>query len=154
MNNLVLAHNIIPAMSDEAIDKVVKLEEYVGKCPQVNLPTFHTLHGGVYTRTLKLPVNAIVVGALIKIPTTIIIEGNVVVYMDGAVKELIGYNVFVAEAHRKQAVVAKSEVNWTMILHTEATTIREAEQDFTDEYEKLMSNKEDQSNTAIITGVR
>lgn len=143
MNQLVLAHNVIPEMSEEAIDKVVKLEEFVGKLPQVDLPTSHTLHGGVYTRTLKVPVGAVVVGALIKIPTTIIIEGNVVVYMDGEVKELIGYNVFIAAAHRKQAVVAKSEVNWTMIFRTDAKTIKEAEQEFTDEFDKLMTNKGD-----------
>lgn len=150
MTQLQVQNNLIPAMSDAAIEKVVVFERELGKLPQIDLHTLHTLHGGVYTRTIKLPEGAIVGGALIKVPTTIIIQGNVIVYMENEAKELNGYNVFIADAHRKQAVVAKSEVYWTMIFKSCAKTIEEAEKEFTDEYEKLLSRKNLDVNTIII----
>ncbi len=83
----------IPAMSQEAIDKVRRLESASMGLPQVALETRHVLHGGMYARTIHIPAGAVLTGALIKIATLLIVEGDVVVYLGEESKRLKGYNV-------------------------------------------------------------
>jgi hypothetical protein len=82
-----------------------------------------------------------ITGALIKIPTVVITSGSLIAYTGEGLKPLDGYNVIKAEAGRKQAFVAKTGSYITMIFATSATTIEEAEREFTDEYELLLTNR-------------
>lgn len=151
MLDVVQRANVINSMSDESLSNVDKLEEFILKQPQVDIPTTHTLHGGVYTRTIKIPAGVILTGALIKIPTTIIIEGSVTVYVGEKSKNIDGYTVFVAHAHRKQAFIAHTDTCVTMIFRTDARTVKEAEQQFTDDSNILMSRHSSAINNFIIT---
>jgi hypothetical protein len=145
-------HNYIPASSDEAIRKVVSITEAFRHFPQQDVITHNLIHGGMYARTIRLDPDVLCCGTLIKVPTIIIIEGNVLVYTDNDCVELKGYNIFAASKHRKQAVFTKSSVNWTMIFRTDAKTIAEAEEEFTDEVDQLISRKKGSDNINIITG--
>jgi hypothetical protein len=60
---------------------------------------------------------------------------------DGAVP-LEGYNVFSAAAGRKMAFVALSNTSMTMLFATQAKTVAEAEAEFTDEVDMLMTRRE------------
>lgn len=131
--------NVLPPSSQEAIERVTRLSEEVLKLPQADLPTEHTLHGGMYARTLRMVPGTVCCGAMIKVPTIIIIQGNVIVYTNGDSVELKGYNIFAGSADRKQAVYTLSDVSWTMIFRTDAETVEEAEEEFTNEYSSLMS---------------
>lgn len=135
-------HDLIPAMSDQAIGIVRCLERAATEFPQVHIETTHAFHAGLYARTVKIPAGVIITGALIKIPTLLIISGEVVMYLDGSPKKLHGYNVFAASAHRKQAFVAITDTHLTMLFPTTATTVEEAEAEFTDEVSLLMTNRE------------
>ena len=141
----------IAPMSDEAIAKVQKLEDFVLKAPQLDIPTAHTLHGGVYTRTIVIPKNVILTGALIKIATTLISDGDVTVYVGDSSKRLTGYHVITASAHRKQAFVAHEDTRLTMLFSTNAQTIEDAENEFTNDVGLLMSNN-GSGNQFLITG--
>jgi len=152
MNNLFIHQNTIPAMSDAAIDNVRKLDQIVSACPQTTIKTDHVLHGGMYARTITIPANVVLTGALIKIPTMLITSGDAIVYVDGGSKRITGYNVFAASAGRKQAFVALTETRLTMLFPTNAKTVDEAEKEFTDEWASLMSVRDAASNTVLITG--
>ena len=154
MNDLVIGHGKglpLPASDEKAIDNVKFLEAVSKRLPQVPIHTDHVLHGGMYARTILIPKETVLTGALIKVPTMLIIQGAVIVYMDGVPVLLDGYNCFYADAHRKQAFWAKSDTYVTMVFATSARTVEEAEEQFTDEFNALMSRSKTASNHVTIT---
>jgi len=139
---------IIAAMSDVAIAKVRLLEAEKAQEPQVPVEMIHTFHAGVYARTAIIPPGTLITGALIRIATLLILNGNALMYI-GEEKpvELSGYNVITAPAHRKQAFVALSETHLTMIFSTKSVTVEDAEAEFTEETGLLLSRRDVASNT-------
>lgn len=154
MNALEICNAIarLPAMSKDALNKVRHLEELSMERPQITLRTHHTIHSGMYTRSIHMPAGALITGALIKIPTTLVINGHVKIYTGGEPLELTGYNVLTASAGRKQVFVAVSDVSLTMMFATNAKSVEEAEREFTDELAPLVSHRSPELNTIIITG--
>jgi len=150
MSNIVASP--IPSMNTPAIDMVRKLENMALKFPQVNINTDHVIHGGMYARTIMIPAGVLLTGALIKVATVLIVSGDVIVYMDSETVKLCGYNVFSASANRKQAFLAITDVYITTVFPTEASTVTEAEEQFTTESNKLMSRSEVNNNRITITG--
>lgn len=134
-------HDIIPTMNSVSIAKVEQLEAAIKELPQIEIKTDNLFHAGMYARTVKIPAGAIITGTIIKIPTILIISGHCVFHIDGAPKEFDGYNVFAAKAVRKSALVALSDVHMTMLFPTDAKTVYDAEQEFTDEGDNLISRK-------------
>ena len=152
MSEILKINNYIPAMSDKAIDKVCQLEHQALQMPQTPLPTSQLLHGGIYARTIKIPAMTLITGALIKIATTLIINGDALAFIGNDTIELKGYNILPASAHRKQAFVAKTETYLTMIFPTLAKTVEEAEEEFTDDAHLLLSRIQIENNHIMITG--
>jgi hypothetical protein len=143
MNGVVVqAQNELSSMSNEKIDRVRALEKEAMLYPQAVLQTSHEFHAGVYARTVFLPAGMMITGALIKIPTLVTTSGDLLCYTDNGVVELEGYRVLKAAAHRKQIFVAKKDSFITMIFATTATTIEDAEREFTDEYDLLLTSRE------------
>lgn len=152
MNNLVVTDHRVPAMTSAAIAKVQKLQDEILKLPQIVLDTDHVIHGGMYARTITMPKGIVLAGALIKVPTTLIVNGSCRVFLGDDAVDLHGYHVLAASAGRKQAFVAFEETQLTMIFATDAKTVTEAEEQFTDEADLLMSRLDDAVNTINITG--
>lgn len=150
MNDVAVIERRIPAMSQAAIDKVRQLENIASKAPQVDILTDHLFHAGVYARTITIPKGVMLTGALIKIATVLIIFGDVIAYIGGECIDLHGYNVLAACSNRKQAFFALGDVHMTMIFHSGAKSVREAENEFTDESDLLFSRHG--RNTIRITG--
>lgn len=140
-NNALQALMPIPAMSDTAIDKVRQVETMAAQLPQIELEMQHVLHAGMYARTVRIPPGVMITGVLIKIPTLLIAQGDMVVYVGEEMRELSGYSILPASAMRKQAFVAQSEVFLTMVFPTDAKNVRDAEDEFTDEADLLMTRK-------------
>ena len=152
MADLVVASPRIPAMREAAIDQVRTLERLALEQPQVELTTGHVLHAGLYARTVFVPAGVMVTGALVKIATLLIVHGDALVYLDGEPLRLQGYSVLPASAGRKQAVVAQSDTHFTMVFATDATTVADAERQFTDEADRLASRRASANNHTVITG--
>lgn len=132
----------VEAMSDVAINKVRELEAEAFKLPQVALETTHVFHAGMYARTIKVPAGVLITGALIKVATLLIVEGDAIVYMNDGTAPLIGYHVLSAAAGRKQAFLARKDTHITMVFPTEAKTVRDAEDEFTDEADNLQTRRD------------
>lgn len=130
---------IIPGMPASAIKMVRKVELLAMRQPQVDVNVKHFLHAGVYARTCTLPPKVMITGALVKIPTILVINGDVtyIVGCDQAPRRLIGYHVLGAEPNRKQIFVAMAETTITMLFPSDAKTVRQAEEQFTDEWRLL-----------------
>jgi len=142
----------IAVMSEAAIEKVRVVQNEMLKMPQVDLPVHHTLHGGMYSRSLVIPAGVAIAGAFILVPTMLIVSGNVTVYANDQAYEIDGYQVLVASAGRKQLFVAHSDTSMTMLFATTATTVEAAEDEFTSESSLLASRRYEDLNTTIITG--
>ena len=141
-----------PAMRSSDLDAVRRLENEMLALDQVEIPTHHAIHAGMYARTIRIPAGVQLTGALIKRATLLIFNGRATVYVGGGCVELAGYHVIAASAGRKQAFLAHEDCDLTMIFPTEATTVAQAEAEFTDELEMLMSRRDSAHDTAIITG--
>lgn len=143
---------IIPAMSGEAIARVAMLERQLLALPQTPLETQHVLHAGLYSRTLLLPAGEVMTGALIKIATLLIVQGDTLVLIEGETRRITGYAVLPAAAGRKQAFLAIADTHITMIFPTAARSVVAAEREFTDEADRLASRRPDHRNIVVITG--
>ena len=132
----------LPAMGKEGVDNVRYLESAVLELPQADIRTDHAFHAGMYARTILVPAGVVLTGALVKIPTVLIISGDALVYGENGPERYAGYHVALGECGRKQAVYAFEDTYFTMLFPTDATTVEEAEMEFTNEYENLLSRKE------------
>ena len=131
----------LPAMTAEAVDKSRKAESRIGAMPQINLPVSHALHAGLYHRTVTIPAGVSVAGALIKLPTLLIVDGDCEVFTGSEVARLAGHHVLQCQPHRKQVFLAHTDTHLTMIFPTQAATVEEAENEFTDEAAMLQSRQ-------------
>lgn len=152
MSGLVAAESRIPAMTAQAIDKVRELEALTRELPQVEIATDHVLHGGMYARTITIPAGVLLTGVFIRVPTLLVFDGNATVNAGDEPVTLAGYHVLAASAHRRQAFVAHADTRLTMVFATQATSVAEAEAEFTDEAHLLFSRKPGAVNRINITG--
>jgi hypothetical protein len=132
------------------IDGLTRLQTALMEAPQIDLQTEHIIHGGIYTRTIRLDGGIWLVGALIKVPTLLIVSGNTRVFTGESWIELEGFHIIPAKAGRKQVFVTHEPTVISMSFKTEAKTVEQAEKEFTDEFELLMSHRSDR-DTVVIT---
>lgn len=144
--------NRILAMSAQAIGKVRQVETRTRDLPQVPIRTNHVIHAGIYSRTIMVPAGVFITGAEIKRSTMLNICGRVIVYIDGKAAEFTGAHLLACSPGRKQAFLAIDDTHLTMSFATKARTIAEAEAEFTDEAELLISRHQPELNQTIITG--
>lgn len=151
-HTIVWGGHAIRAMTRREIDNVRQIETIATDMPQVPIVTEHVIHGGMYARTIMVPAGTMITGALIKVPTTLIVHGRCTVYIGDGPIELDGYNVLPASAGRKQAFLAHTDTWLTMMVATDAKDVEAAENYFTDEVELLGSHRDVELNRIILTG--
>lgn len=146
-----MVQTVLPPTTPAALEKVCELEKRVLEVPQVECATHHVIHAGVYHRTICMRKGVVLTGALIKIPTTLVVSGKTSVLIGDGEEYLVeGYRVFAASAGRKQAFIAHEDTYLTMSFKTNAKTVEEAEAEFTDDHERLLSRNG--VNEIVITG--
>jgi hypothetical protein len=118
---------------------ICAVQDVVASVEQLDVEAEHVLHGGMYARTVRLPAEAVGVGVRIKVPTVLVVHGDVDLLTDAGWIEVRGYGVFAGEPGRKQVFVTRSAAEMTMLMPTAAQTVDEAEREFTDEWEQLLS---------------
>lgn len=141
---------VIPASSNEALAKIRALERLNLQLPQTPITTHHLIHAGMYARTITIPAGVVLTGALIKRATILIVNGEATVATGEDSKRLVGYHVLAASAHRKQAFLAHTDTQLTMLFPTNAKDVSTAEAEFTDEADLLFSRHGE--NVTNITG--
>ena len=138
----------VPAMPESDRNAVRRLQDWALQQPQLDIPTHHTLHGGMYARTICLKAGALIVGAHIKVPTVLVLSGDASVFVGGDERErrYAGYHVVPAQPGRKQVFLAHADTHLTMLFPTSAQTVAEAENEFTDEAQALGSRRPQATN--------
>ena len=122
-------------------EEVRKLESILMGLEQVQVETVHTFHAGMYCRTVYTPKGLVLVGVEIKVPTIVFFDGVGSVFTAGEWVKISGSMLFRGESGRKQVFISEEDCTISMVFPTKATTIEEAEKEFTDEYDMLMTNR-------------
>lgn len=150
--NVALPYACLPAMTQEAIERVRQATTEYRKHPQLPFKTQHILHAGMYVRTVVLfPGEG--TGVLVKIPTVLILCGEAEVFTGYETVRISGYAVLPAMAGRKQAFrVFDGPLFLTMMFPTAAKTVEEAEAQFTDEIDLVCPFTDTERHQIIITG--
>lgn len=152
MSSLATLSPALPATPPDVMAKIVAAQEKCAQREQTPIQTDHVIHAGMYARTITMPPDVVLIGTLIKIPTTVITVGSASVLVGDEWLDVDGYRVIPAQAGRKQVFLSRGPFIITMIFPTSATTVEEAEREFTDETEALLSHKQGDMNTVTITG--
>lgn len=142
MSNVALADTRIAPMAPEAIQLVRDLEALTEQLPQVDIETDHVLHAGMYARTIRIPAGVVLTGALIEVDTVLIVQGDTDVFIGGDTVRLTGYHVLQASKGRKQAFYAHADTYVTMVFPSQASTVEQAENEFTNEADRLLSRRQ------------
>jgi len=142
----------LPACTEQSLAEILRVQEVLKRVPQIDLLTEHVFHAGMYTRTIRLGAGVIVTGALVKVPTILIINGHVDVFIGDEWAEVCGYGVLPASAGRKQVFITRSTVEMTMVFPTRAKTVEDVEAEFTAEAKDLLSRRNSKQNVLVITG--
>lgn len=139
---LALINKELPPASLEILEKIALVEARIKPREHtLKAEMEHHLHAGMYARTCRLAANMVITSVLIKIPTLLIVNGDCIVLAGNRWHELKGYHVIPAGMNRKQIYVTRDVTEITMIFPTEAKTVQEAEEEFTDEAANLLSRR-------------
>lgn len=142
----------LPQMNTSEIDKARCLEAAALQMPQVEIVTDHVLHGGMYARTVMIPAGVMITGTLIKVPTLVIFDGDAHIYIGDESIHLSGRHVLPAAQNRKQVFVAVKDTWLTMVFPSAAKNVKDAEDEFTDEGDILLSRQDEKLNRVMVSG--
>ena len=123
----------LPAAPAEVIEWIKGVEDRARAFEPLKVKTDHHLHAGLYARTVHLPPMGLFTNVVIKIPTLLVVSGDCWMLAGDRWAKLTGYQVIEASAGRKQICITKEATDVTMLFATAATTVEEAEAEFTDE---------------------
>jgi len=142
---------VLSAPSSEVLDKIAQASDLIRQFPQVEVPTSHLLHGGMYARTIHRGPGIVAVGSVILRATILIVSGDCTL-LDGSGHrlDLHGYNVLPGLPGRKSLSLTHGEVSMTMIYPTSARTVEEAEEEIFGEAADLASRRDGNPNLVTI----
>lgn len=145
MNEITQLETGFAAMSREDIAKIRGIREALREelvanpDAEVEIPCEQHLHAGFYSRTIFIPKDTVAVGVTITKDTQLVISGHVLMNDGTHVVEIDGYRVLECKAGRAQIARTLEDTYMTMSFATDAKTVREAEDEFTDEPEQLLT---------------
>jgi hypothetical protein len=151
---LLVQGNTLPSAPPDVIEKIKSLEARVRPHEHtLQVQMEHVLHAGMYSRTCRLAAGMLITSVLIKIPTMLVVNGRCCVFAGDKWYSLEGYQVMPASAGRKQVYVTIGPTEITMIFPSNAKTVEEAEAQFTDEMDQLLTSRRDGNDLITVTGV-
>lgn len=147
---LTLAGQVLPAAPPEV---AAYIREVAGRIEERELalaPALrfrpqmeHVLWAGTYARTCRLPAGVLITSVPIQIPTVLVVHGGAWVLAGRRWHKIEGYRCMAAAADRMQVYLTFRPTEITMIFASQAKTVAEAEAEFTDEAESLLSRRQD-----------
>lgn len=109
-------------------DKVQALQNQMLKLPQIELPTEHIFHGGMYCRQVWRPAGCVIVGKVHKKEHFyMVVAGTVRVTTDEGVQELTGPFLLCSKPGTKRAVYAVTDALCMTIHRADSDTVEAVE---------------------------
>jgi len=114
--------------SAESRQAVEALQVELSKLPQVELPTEHIFHGGMYCRQLFQPAGSLVVGKVHKKEHFfMVVQGTVAVTGDSETLLYTAPFMLTSKPGTKRALYAETDVVYMTIHRADSTTIEAVE---------------------------
>jgi hypothetical protein len=132
---------VFPATRPEHIDAIRAFEQRALTLPQADLGIEHWIHAGMYVRVAHVPAGVCMTNALIKIPTVLVVSGDVIIFNGADKLRLTGCQTIAGAAGRKQIFITLADTTLTMLFPTNAKTVEDAEDEFTDEAQMLTTRR-------------
>lgn len=132
----------LQSTSAEGQQRLARLREVLETLPAVHLDTVQKLYAGCYSRTLFIPAGTVVESVEIKCATQLVVVGHARFSDGDHTTEVNGVHVFTGLPGRKGACYAISDVVTVMFFASGAKTFDEAEHEFTNEVDDLLTTKE------------
>lgn len=115
-------------------DSVMALKAEVLKLPQVELPTTHTFHGGMYCRQVWRPAGTVIIGKVHKKEHFyLVVEGTISVTTDDGVVTVTGPHLLCSTPGTSRAVYAETDALCMTIHRTDAVDVEAAEADLVED---------------------
>lgn len=115
-------------------DSVMALKAEVLKLPQVELPTTHTFHGGMYCRQVWRPAGTVIIGKVHKKEHFyMVVEGTISVTTDDGVVTVTGPHLLCSTPGTARAVYAETDALCMTIHRTDAVDVEAAEADLVED---------------------
>lgn len=112
--------------------------------PQVDIEIKHDICGNLYSRYCFIPKDVVVVGALIKVPTMLIVNGDCIIFDGEKTQRVTGYKILEGQAYRQSAFRALEDTSLTMLAVVEGcSTVEEAEKFITDQSALLTNHRKE-----------
>lgn len=133
----------LPPLAPADLATNLKLRERVDElATPCEFPTESFFHAGCYARVCYVQPGAVLCGAVIKVPTIVVVCGHCHILTGGHVREVDGFAILRGAAGRASIFRAVTGTTITMIYASSAKTVDEAEQEFTDEYQQLLTRRQ------------
>ena len=132
-------------LSPETLQKMQEFQLWGLSLPkekQVSPQIEHSLHGGMYARTVRIPAGTIGVGAIVRVPTQVILHGHCLFNAGDKLVEFKGFHVLQGIPGRKQMIYTFEDTQITAVHRTDAKTVEEAEAEATEEVALLSTRRE------------
>lgn len=133
-------------------EKVNALEAKMLAMPQLDAQTQHHLSGKVYARTILIPADGILTGAVHKKDHINIVCGDVTFVNEDGQTRLTGYHVLPTKAGSKRMAVAHADTYWTTLLETDCTDLADIEADAVEDPQALQTRQLGQNELIILEG--
>ncbi|WP_444467239.1 hypothetical protein [Sutterella wadsworthensis] len=142
MSAILVTGGDLPACSQAALQAVMELRKRIDTDLQpCEFPTEAFRHAGCYVRTCKVPKDTVLAGAVIKVPTVLVIVGHCLVTAGEDVREIEGLAILRGAAGRSQVFRALEDTYLIMFYASSACSLETAEEEFTDEFAQLLSRR-------------
>lgn len=110
------------------MNAVAQLQKEILECPQIELPTEHIFHGGMYCRQVWRPAGSVIVGKVHKKEHFyMVVYGTIAVTTDDGVQTLTGPFLLCSKPGTKRAVLALTDALCMTIHRVDSDTVEAAE---------------------------
>lgn len=111
------------------MNAVVQLQKEILECPQIELPTEHIFHGGMYCRQVWQPAGAVVVGKVHKTEHFFMVVQGLLAVTEGdeAAVEMSAPFLLCSKPGTKRALFALTDALYMTIHRVDSDTVEAAE---------------------------
>lgn len=136
---------MLKKVTNQSLNCINGMVEYMlQNTKPVDIKIKHDICGNLYSRYCRVPKDVVIVGALLKVPTLLIINGDCIVYDGQKTQRVTGYKMIQGQAYRQSAFRALEDTQLTMLATVQGcSTVQEAQKYITDQSMLLTNHRQE-----------
>lgn len=135
---------MLNAVTNDSLNCINSIVAYMlENTQQVQIKIDQDLLGSFYARHCLVPKDVVIVGALLKVPTVVIIDGDCIVYDGQKTKRITGYKILAGQAYRQSVFRAIEPTHITMIAMVKSSNVDDVQKEITDQHLLLTNHRKE-----------